>query len=80
MVKSKSGLAAECFVPLFSRKVILFCNNLSVPADVSIYSLAWGPKSEQIVHTCGKQLVIRSIKANVQPVTVRFFTNNVTPL
>uniref|UniRef100_A0A5K3FJK9 WD_REPEATS_REGION domain-containing protein n=2 Tax=Mesocestoides corti TaxID=53468 RepID=A0A5K3FJK9_MESCO len=36
--------------------------------NVSIYGLSWGPRSEHIVHTFGKQLVIRSIRPNNTPI------------
>ncbi|VDL94630.1 unnamed protein product [Schistocephalus solidus] len=37
--------------------------------DTSVYSLAWGPKSANIVYTNGKNLVIQSIRANVLPIS-----------
>ncbi|VDM17217.1 unnamed protein product [Hydatigera taeniaeformis] len=35
-----------------------------VQTNLSVYALAWGPKSEQLVHTSGKQLTIRTVRSN----------------
>uniref|UniRef100_A0A0X3PK13 Uncharacterized protein n=2 Tax=Schistocephalus solidus TaxID=70667 RepID=A0A0X3PK13_SCHSO len=40
-----------------------------VQKNTSVYSLAWGPKSANIVYTNGKNLVIQSIRANVLPIS-----------
>ncbi|KAH9286684.1 Intraflagellar transport protein 80 -like protein [Echinococcus granulosus] len=40
-----------------------------VQKNLSVYALAWGPKSEQIVHTSGKQLTIRTIRSNATSLT-----------
>ncbi|VDK37428.1 unnamed protein product [Taenia asiatica] len=40
-----------------------------VQKNHSVYALAWGPKSEQIVHTSGKQLTIRTIRSNAASLT-----------
>ncbi|KAL5111883.1 hypothetical protein TcWFU_004006 [Taenia crassiceps] len=40
-----------------------------VQKNLSVYALAWGPKSEQIVHTSGKQLTIRTIRSNTASLT-----------
>ncbi|KAM7540316.1 hypothetical protein Aperf_G00000020954 [Anoplocephala perfoliata] len=40
-----------------------------IQKNLSVCSLAWGPKSEQIVYSSGKQLTIVAIRSNVAPLT-----------
>jgi hypothetical protein len=46
-----------------------------IPCIVSIsgsavYSVAWGPDSDQVLFTSGKQLVIKPLQANAKPLMV----------
>ena len=40
-----------------------------------VYAVAWGPDSDQVLYTTGKQLVIKPIQPNAKPNTV-FFLND----
>ena len=46
-------------------------NNLVVFAGTPVYSVAWSPDSDHILHTSGKQLVIKPLQAAAKPVQVR---------
>ena len=35
-----------------------------------VYSVSWGPDSDHVLYTNGKQLVIKSLQANAKPNTV----------
>ncbi len=41
-----------------------------------VYSVSWGPDSDQVLYTNGRQLVIKPLAANAKPNTVRF--SNIT--
>ena len=38
-----------------------------------VYSVSWGPDSDQVLYTNGRQLVIKPLAANAKPNTVRSF-------
>ena len=37
------------------------------PPGTAVYGVAWGPDSDQVLFTNGKQLVIKSLQANAKP-------------
>ena len=45
-----------------------------------VYSVSWSPDSDQILHTSGKQLVIKPLQAAAKPVQVLFVTTQVEML
>ena len=63
----------DCVVKLKYRGKLLYnvnyqvskCSNLST--GTSVYGVAWGPDSDQVLFTNGRQLVIKSLQANAKP-------------
>lgn len=45
-------------------------NNPVVFTGTPVYSVAWSPDSDHILHTSGKQLVIKPLQAAAKPVQV----------
>jgi intraflagellar transport protein 80 len=43
-----------------------------VQLDIPIYSAAWGPDSNQVLHTSGKMLVIKHLTPNSKPNKVHY--------
>ena len=44
---------------------------LFVPVGIPVYNVSWGPDSDQVLFTNGRQLVIKPLQANAKPVMVR---------
>lgn len=45
-------------------------------AGNTVYGVAWGPDSDQVLFTNGRQLVIKSLQANAKPTMVSCIINN----
>ena len=43
----------------------------------TVYGVAWGPDSDQVLFTNGRQLVIKSLQANAKPTMVGFFHTHI---
>lgn len=56
-------------VKIWSRSGML--RSTIVQSDTPIYSAAWGPDSNQVLHTSGKMLVIKHLTPNSKPNKVR---------
>ena len=51
-----------------------------VQLDIPIYSAAWGPDSNQVLHTSGKMLVIKHLTPNSKPNKVSYVNFNIEKL
>ncbi|XP_066266233.1 intraflagellar transport protein 80 homolog [Branchiostoma lanceolatum] len=53
-------------VRIWSRSGML--RSTMVQQGTPVYSLAWGPDSDQILYTSGRQLIIKPLQANAKPI------------
>ena len=56
---------------------MVICFGNCVFTGTPVYSVSWSPDSDQILHTSGKQLVIKPLQAAAKPVQVLFVTTQV---
>jgi len=62
-------------VKIWSRSGML--RSTVVQLDIPIYSAAWGPDSNQVLHTSGKMLVIKHLTPNSKPNKVHYTIFNI---
>ncbi|XP_035693717.1 intraflagellar transport protein 80 homolog [Branchiostoma floridae] len=53
-------------VRIWSRSGML--RSTMVQQGTPVYSLAWGPDSDQILYTSGRQLIVKPLQANAKPI------------
>lgn len=49
---------------------LYFCLSVCLSAGTPVYSVAWGPDSERVLYTSGKQLIIKPLQPNAKVLQV----------
>ena len=76
IVKIQS-LIIKCIFSLDYIYIPIFNDYLMSTKGNTVYGVAWGPDSDQVLFTNGRQLVIKSLQANAKPTMVGFFHTHI---